>query len=154
MTKKSTIKSKRCQTWRKHMPREPITLIHKLKGQIPKAERENGKKIWTNNSHILKDQNDSQTWKNVHACSLLEKWKLKWPFFSCCCYLLSCIWLFVTPRTVATRFLCPWDSPDKNTEVGCHFLFQGIIPTEVCIGAFFITEPRRKPFLLLDWHKF
>ena len=23
-----------------------------------------------------------------------------------------------------TRFLHPWDSPGKNTEVGCHFLFQ------------------------------
>ena len=25
-----------------------------------------------------------------------------------------------------TRLLCPWDSPDKNTGVGCHFLCQGI----------------------------
>ena len=24
-----------------------------------------------------------------------------------------------------TRFLCPWDSASKNTEVRCHFLFQG-----------------------------
>ena len=26
--------------------------------------------------------------------------------------------------------LCPWDSPGKNTEVGCHFLLQGIFPTQ------------------------
>ena len=25
-----------------------------------------------------------------------------------------------------TRLLCPWDSPGKNTIVGCHFLLQGI----------------------------
>ena len=25
-----------------------------------------------------------------------------------------------------TRLLCPWDSPDKSTGVGCHFLLQGI----------------------------
>ena len=25
--------------------------------------------------------------------------------------------------------LCPWNSPGKSTEVGCHFLFQGIILT-------------------------
>ena len=25
---------------------------------------------------------------------------------------------------------CPWDFPDKNTEVGCHFFFQGIFPTQ------------------------
>ena len=24
-----------------------------------------------------------------------------------------------------TRLLCPWDSPGKNTGVGCHFLLQG-----------------------------
>ena len=29
-----------------------------------------------------------------------------------------------------TRLLCPWDSPGKNTEVGCHSLLQGIIPTQ------------------------
>ena len=27
-----------------------------------------------------------------------------------------------TPRTAAPRRLCPWDSPGKNTGVGCHFL--------------------------------
>ena len=29
-----------------------------------------------------------------------------------------------------TRLLCPWDSPGKNTGVGCHLLFQGIFPTQ------------------------
>ena len=27
-------------------------------------------------------------------------------------------------RWQPTRFSCPWDSPGKNTGVGCHFLFQ------------------------------
>ena len=26
---------------------------------------------------------------------------------------------------------CPWDSPDKNTGVGCHFLLQGIFLNQV-----------------------
>ena len=30
----------------------------------------------------------------------------------------------------AARLLCPWDFPGKNTEVGCHFLLQGIFPTQ------------------------
>ena len=30
---------------------------------------------------------------------------------------------------VDSRTLCPWDFPDKNTGVGCHFLFQRIFPT-------------------------
>ena len=28
------------------------------------------------------------------------------------------------------RLLCPWDSPGKNIGVGCHFLLQGIFPTQ------------------------
>ena len=27
-------------------------------------------------------------------------------------------------RRQPTRFCCPWDSPDNNTGVGCHFLLQ------------------------------
>ena len=47
-----------------------------------------------------------------------------------CVCVLSHVWLFVTPWTVATRLLCPWDFPGKNTGVGCHFLLQGIFPTQ------------------------
>ena len=28
------------------------------------------------------------------------------------------------------RLLCPWDFPGKNTGVGCHFLLQGLFPTQ------------------------
>ena len=28
------------------------------------------------------------------------------------------------------RLLCPWNSPGKNTAMGCHFLLQGIFPPE------------------------
>ena len=28
------------------------------------------------------------------------------------------------------RPLCPWDSPDKNIGAACHFLLQGIFPTQ------------------------
>ena len=28
------------------------------------------------------------------------------------------------------RLLCPWDSPGKNIGVVCHFLLQGIFPTQ------------------------
>ena len=36
----------------------------------------------------------------------------------------SRIQLCVTPEMAATRLPCPWDSPGKNTGVGCHFLLQ------------------------------
>ena len=28
------------------------------------------------------------------------------------------------------RLLCPWNFSGKNTGMGCHFLFQGIFPTQ------------------------
>ena len=42
----------------------------------------------------------------------------------------SCVWLFVTPWTIACQALCPWDSPGKNTGVGCRALLQGIFLTQ------------------------
>ena len=33
-------------------------------------------------------------------------------------------------RLPPARTLCPWNSPGKNTGVGCHFLLQGIFPTQ------------------------
>ena len=44
---------------------------------------------------------------------------------------LSRVRLFVTPWAVAcTRVLRPWDFLGKSTGVGCHFLLQGIFPTQ------------------------
>ena len=56
-------------------------------------------------------------------------------------------------RLKTTRLLCPLDSPDKNTRVGCHALLQGIFPTQgsnTCLemaGRFFTIEPPGKPHL-------
>ena len=33
-------------------------------------------------------------------------------------------------QLLPTRLLCPWDSPGKNTGVGCHALLQRIFPTQ------------------------
>ena len=39
--------------------------------------------------------------------------------------------LFATPWIIAcTKLLCPWDFQGKSTGVGCHFLLQGIFPTQ------------------------
>ena len=38
--------------------------------------------------------------------------------------LLSRVRLCVTPQTAAHQAPHPWDSPGKNTGVGCHFLLQ------------------------------
>ena len=38
--------------------------------------------------------------------------------------------LFATLWTVACHHFCPWDSPGKNTGVGCHALLQGILPIQ------------------------
>ena len=42
----------------------------------------------------------------------------------------SCPTLWDPHRQQPTRLLCPWKSPGKKTGVGCHFLLQGILPTQ------------------------
>ena len=43
----------------------------------------------------------------------------------CCCYVASVVSDSVRPhRRQPTRLPYPWDSPGKNTGVGCHFLLQ------------------------------
>ena len=42
----------------------------------------------------------------------------------------SSVWHFLTPWTVVLQASCPWDSPSKNTGVGCHALLQGIFMTQ------------------------
>ena len=39
------------------------------------------------------------------------------------------------------RFLCPWDSPGKNTGVACHAFLQGI----------FLTQELKQCLLYLHW---
>ena len=41
-----------------------------------------------------------------------------------------CVRFFVTLWTVAHQAPLSWDSPGKNTGVGCHALLQGIFPTQ------------------------
>ena len=47
-----------------------------------------------------------------------------------CCAVLSHVRLFVTLWTVAHQAPLSMDFPGKNIGVGCHFLLQGILPTQ------------------------
>ena len=57
----------------------------------------------------------------------------------------------VTPWTEPARLLYPWDFPGKNTGVSCHFLLQGIFPTQgstwvSCIaGRFYQLSHQGRP---------
>ena len=43
---------------------------------------------------------------------------------------LSRVWLFATHWAVAYEAPPPWDFPGKSAGMGCHFLLQGIFPTQ------------------------
>ena len=38
--------------------------------------------------------------------------------------------LCLVAQSCLTLLLCPWNSPGRNTGVGCHALFHGIFPTQ------------------------
>ena len=65
------------------------------------------------------------SFQNCFLCPCLkEKGKGLWLLIWTCLVAPSC------PTLCDPRRLCSWDSPGKNTEVVCHFLLQGIFPTQ------------------------
>ena len=70
----------------------------------------------------------------------------------------SCLTLCNPVACDPTRLLCHGVFSGKSTRVGCHFLLQGIFPTQgsnfiscvSCIaGGLFTTKPLRKPALFM-----
>ena len=52
-------------------------------------------------------------------------------YVTCCCLAAKlCLTLLWPHGLYPARLLCPWDFPGKNIGVGCHFLLQGIFPTQ------------------------
>ena len=112
---------------------------------------------WSGNRLTGSDARDWQTkkkkkdWKRVIP-SLFKQWRTasdNWDFT--CVYTLSRVRLFWPHELQPARLLCPWDSPGKHTEVGCHFLLQGNLPhpgiilrSPALAGGFFTTEPAGK----------
>ena len=48
----------------------------------------------------------------------------------CACQVASGVSDCASHALQPARRPCPWDSPGKNTGVGCHALLQGIFPTQ------------------------
>ena len=66
----------------------------------------------------------------------------------CCCQVTLVVSDSVRPhRWQPTRIPCPWDSPGKNTGVGCHFLLQCMkvkSESEVAQSCLTLSDP-------MDW---
>ena len=45
------------------------------------------------------------------------------------CLVFNSCSILLQPHGLSPWLLCPWDFPDKNSGVGCHFLLQGIFLT-------------------------
>ena len=59
---------------------------------------------------------------NLMDMSLCERWRLVMDREACCCKVASVVSDSLRPhRQQPTRLPRPWDSPGKNTGVGCHF---------------------------------
>ena len=72
---------------------------------------------------------------------------------------LTHVQLFMTLWMIACLPLCPWDFSGKTTGMGCHFLFQGIFPTQgsnphlllssALAERFFTPKPSGKSFKII-----
>ena len=67
-----------------------------------------------------------------------------------CCVPKSCSILSDRVDRRPPRPLCPWDSPGKNTGVGCHFFLQGHLPDpEIKPASPALASPTKPPGKLL-----
>ena len=77
--------------------------------------------------HSLFTQNPKNLGVQLHLQS---------PYYYVCVCVCVCVSRSVVSNSLQphglkpTRSSCPWDSPGKNTGVGCHALLQGIFPTQ------------------------
>ena len=79
----------------------------------------------------IKMDSFSNPWATTF-CNFRQDPQLFWnsSFSACTLSCFSHVQLFVILWITASRFLCPWDFPGKNTGVDCHFLLQGIFLTQ------------------------
>ena len=77
-----------------------------------------GRKTMTNLDSVLKSRAIT-LWTKVHLVN------------ACMLSRFSRVQLCVPHRQQPTRLLCPWDSPGKNTGVGCHFLLHHLVKAMV-----------------------
>ena len=85
-------------------------------------------------------KNEQAIWPDISPKTC--KW-LKSTCCCCCCWVASVVSDSVRPhRRQPTRLPRPWDSPGKNTGVGCHFLLQWMkvkseseVASHVCLLA-------------------
>ena len=90
----------------------------KLQGFPPTVFSTREPKLWNLNVSSLNVSVVRVCWDvSVVSCPLLWKWKWKWK-------LLSCVWLFVTPRTIQSM---EFSRPEYWS--GSLSLLQGIFPT-------------------------
>ena len=61
----------------------------------------------------------------------------------CVCITQSCLTLYDSMDYSPARLLCPWNSPGKNTEVGCHSFLQGKIQEEM--ATHFLIQGLKPP---------
>ena len=90
----------------------------------------------------------ARTWKQP-SCPPADEWIRKlWYIYTmeyCCCCVASVKSNSVRPhRRQPTRLSRPWDSPGKNTGVGCHFLLQCMkvkSKSEVAQSCLILNDP-------------
>jgi len=94
-------------------------------------------------------ESDTTEWLSTHTHTHTHTMKYIYVYVCVYIYICVCIYIYIyvcvcvcvcvclvtqlclTPyNTMDCRLLCPWESPGKNTRVGCHALLQGILPTQ------------------------
>ena len=71
------------------------------------------------------------SFQTIHGITFLKVFPVSTDYrITCVCFSLSHIQLFMTPWTIACQAPLSMEFSRQDTGVGCHFLLQGIFPTQ------------------------
>ena len=101
-----------------------------LHASQPKNQSIRQEQYCKNSIRTLKMVHIKKSLRNKNGREKINSMPMMQVNFCCCCSVTkSCrTLLFCDP--MVCRLLCPWDFPGKSTGMGCHFLLQGIFPTQ------------------------
>ena len=89
--------------------------------KLPTSQKKQESSRETSTSAFLTTPNTLKVWISTNW-KILKEMEI---IYCCCCKVASVMSNSVRPhRWQPTRLRRPWDSPGKNTGVGCHFLLQ------------------------------
>ena len=111
------------------LPQSPKCTSVSSQSTLVKPSSKDFKRNLANLANMWNEHNCDSLNIRCHCPSLGLKWKLTFSSPVATAVVVA-VWLLQPSGLEPARLLSPWYFPGKSTGMGCHFLLQGIFPSQ------------------------